>query len=163
MEDSPSMEEAYKKVKTILSSYSIVDQDLHRPWGGFYRICDDQASRFIGEFFPDINLKTHLPISPKILIVKPHQRLSWQYHHRREEIWSILQGPVAMVRSPTDDMKDQILLEENDLIVVECKERHRLIGLEEPAIIAELWRHIDKDHPSNEKDIVRVQDDYRRN
>jgi hypothetical protein len=29
-------------------------------------------------------------------------------------------------------------------------------------LVAEIWQHTDPDHPSNEDDIVRVQDDFGR-
>ena len=38
----------------------------------------------------------------------------------------------------------------------------RLIGLDEFAVIAEIWQHTDASHPSDEYDIVRVQDDFGR-
>ena len=41
-------------------------------------------------------------MSPKILIVKPGARLSWQYHHRRAEIWQVYKGEVGIVRSDKD-------------------------------------------------------------
>jgi mannose-6-phosphate isomerase len=41
-------------------------------------------------------------------------------------------------------------------------ERHRLVGVEEWGIIAEIWQHTDIKNPSNEDDIVRVQDDFGR-
>ena len=31
-------------------------------------------------------------LSPKFLVVGPGQRLSWQYHHRRSEIWRLIEG-----------------------------------------------------------------------
>ena len=40
-------------------------------------------------------------------------------------------------------------------------ERHRLVGLENVAVIAELWKNI-ANEPSNEEDIVRVEDDFMR-
>ena len=39
-------------------------------------------------------------------------------------------------------------------------ERHRLVGLENYAVVAEIWQHTDIDNPSDEKDIVRLQDDF---
>ena len=41
-------------------------------------------------------------------------------------------------------------------------ERHRLIGLVGWGILAEIWQHTDTAHPSDEDDIVRVQDDFGR-
>ena len=40
-------------------------------------------------------------------------------------------------------------------------ERHRLIGLEDYGFVAEIWQHTDS-IPSDEEDIVRVQDDFSR-
>ena len=52
--------------------------------------------------------------------------------------------------------------EEGDQIVLEQGERHRLIGLEDFCIVAETWQHTDINHPSDEEDIIRVQDDFGR-
>jgi hypothetical protein len=41
-------------------------------------------------------------------------------------------------------------------------ERHRLVGLDQLGIVAELWQHLDPAHPSDEEDIVRLQDDFGR-
>ena len=35
--------------------------------------------------------------------------------------------------------------------------------MDEYAVVAEIWIHTDKDSPSEENDIVRVQDDFDRN
>jgi len=50
----------------------------------------------------------------------------------------------------------------NDLISLQRGERHRLIGLDSWGIIAEIWQHTDFEHPSDEEDIIRVQDDFGR-
>jgi mannose-6-phosphate isomerase len=41
-------------------------------------------------------------------------------------------------------------------------ERHRLIGLDSWRIVAEIWQHTDLENPSDEDDIVRLQDDFGR-
>jgi hypothetical protein len=41
-------------------------------------------------------------------------------------------------------------------------ERHRLIGFETWGVVAEFWQHTDPTNPSNEEDIIRLQDDYSR-
>ena len=51
---------------------------------------------------------------------------------------------------------------EGDLIQFDKEERHRLVGLSKPGIVSEIWIHTDKDNPSDEEDIVRVQDDFNR-
>ena len=40
--------------------------------------------------------------------------------------------------------------------------RHRLIGLNSWGIVAEIWQHTDPNNPSDEDDIVRLQDDFGR-
>jgi mannose-6-phosphate isomerase-like protein (cupin superfamily) len=88
--------------------------------------------------------------------------LSWQYHHRRAEIWRVIQGPVGVKRSPTDTEGMLEILNVGDTITLQQGERHRLIGLDDYAVIAEIWQHTDSNHPSDEDDIVRVQDDFGR-
>ena len=51
---------------------------------------------------------------------------------------------------------------EGDQIVIKQGERHRLIGLNETSIVAKIWQHTDANHPSDEDDIIRVQDDFGR-
>ena len=74
----------FTKTKEIIKSYgfSIVSHDFERPWGGFLVIDESQAQDFSNKFFEglDVNsLKIGGKLSPKILIVKPKTRLSWQY------------------------------------------------------------------------------------
>jgi hypothetical protein len=40
--------------------------------------------------------------------------------------------------------------------------RHRLVGLGDWGVLAEIWQHTDLQNPSDEEDIVRLQDDYGR-
>ncbi len=51
---------------------------------------------------------------------------------------------------------------EGDVITLKKGERHRLIGLDTWGVVAEFWQHTDAMSPSNEDDIVRLQDDYAR-
>ena len=139
--------------------------DLNRPWGGFFVLDEKQAQQFADIYFEglDVNpLRIAGKLSPKILLVKPEARLSWQYHHRRAETWRVVEGPVGIVRSATDEEGELVRFEAGETIVLEKGERHRLIGLEGWGVVAEFWQHTDPDHPSDEDDIVRVQDDYAR-
>lgn len=145
--------------------YEIVAFDDRRPWGGFLVISEDQARRFIGDFFPGLDpgaFGQGVRLSPKLLLVAPGTRLSWQYHHRRSEIWRVLSGRVGVVRSPTDEEGPPVALAEGDQVRLAVEERHRLVGLEGWGILAEIWRHEDPANPSSEADIVRVSDDYGR-
>ena len=101
-------------------------------------------------------------LSPKVLLVAPHQRLSWQYHHRRAEIWQVVQGPVGVATSDTDTQGEVKNLQVGERIVLRQGERHRLVGLHDWGVLAEIWQHTDANQPSDEDDIVRVQDDFGR-
>ena len=101
-------------------------------------------------------------LSPKILIVNPKSRLSWQYHFRRKEIWKIHKGSVGVIRSKNDIENPMDIHKMGDVITFDNQERHRLIGLDNIGVVAEIWQHIDIDNPSDENDIVRLKDDYNR-
>lgn len=139
--------------------------DFNRPWGGFFVIEEKDAQKFANTYFNKLDvqsLKISGKLSPKVLLVKPESRLSWQYHHRRAETWRIVKGEVGIVRSFNDTESAVVNYKEGDLITLQKEERHRLVGLKDWAIIAEFWQHTDPSSPSNEDDIVRVQDDYSR-
>ena len=101
-------------------------------------------------------------MSPKILIVKPNVRLSWQYHNRRAEIWQVYRGTAGIIRSDSDVENKMKVYNEGDQIVIQQGELHRFIGLEKYSVVAVIWQHTDKDNPSDEEDIIRVQDDFGR-
>lgn len=146
-------------------SFQIVSMDQNRPWGGFFVIAEAQAQAFADAYFEGLDvstLKIGGQLSPKILVVAPDKRLSWQYHHRRAEIWRVIQGQAGVVTSDTDEEGVLQVLNVGDTITLQQGERHRLIGLSDYAVIAEIWQHTDANHPSDEDDIVRVQDDFGR-
>ena len=160
-------EEVFKIAEGILkkNNFPIVASDKNRPWGGFYVIDEEQSETFISEFFPELDTDDFSKfdkLSPKLLMVAPQKRLSWQYHHRRSEIWKVIDGKAGVVVSKTDEQKPVKTLELGDTIRLAQGERHRLVGLDNWAIIAEIWQHTDPEHPSNEDDIVRVEDDFGR-
>jgi mannose-6-phosphate isomerase len=157
----------FKKVSDLLEDLhlKIVTEDKERPWGGFYVIDETQAAQFAKKFFPEEDfekLKISEKLSPKILMVAPHKRLSWQYHHRRAEIWRCIDGEVAVATSKTDEEENKHILKVGDKIKLQQGKRHRLIGLEGWGVVAEIWQHTDSANPSDEDDIVRLQDDFGR-
>ncbi|MDG1395919.1 MAG: phosphoheptose isomerase [Flavobacteriales bacterium] len=161
------MLEIFKETETELKELELqIDSfDFNRPWGGFFVIEEKDAQKFADTYFNKLDvqsLKISGKLSPKILLVKPESRLSWQYHHRRAETWRIVKGEVGIVRSFNDTESAVVNYKEGDLITLQKEERHRLVGLKDWAIIAEFWQHTDPSNPSNEDDIVRVQDDYSR-
>ena len=145
--------------------FEIVAKDFDRPWGGFLVINESHSQEFANQFFDGIdieNLKIGGKLSPKILIVKPNSKLSWQYHQRRAEIWQVYKGEVGVSRSFDDNQKPLKKLIAGDQIKLKKGERHRLIGLTDYAVLAEIWQHTDPNNPSDENDIVRLSDDYGR-
>src|SRR5258708_28872307 len=84
---------------------SISSHDFSRPWGGFFVIDVSLSDHFIQLYFPHLtasDLKIAGKLSPKILVVAPKQRLSWQYHHRRAENWKCNCGVAWVVTRHTD-------------------------------------------------------------
>ncbi len=153
-------------LKELLENqFTIISMDKNRPWGGFFVITEEQAQQFADRYFEGLDvssLKIAGQLSPKILVVAPEKRLSWQYHYRRAEIWRVIQGQAGVKRSANDIEGKLEILNVGDAITLQQGERHRLIGLDDYAVIAEIWQHTDATHPSDEDDIVRVQDDFGR-
>ena len=157
----------FKKIENeiIEKGFKIISKDFERPWGGFLVIDESQAQDFANTFFDGINVETLKiggKLSPKILILSPESKLSWQYHHRRAEIWRVFKGKVGISRSFDNVEKPVKILNEKDQIKLKKGERHRLIGLDDFAVVSEIWQHTDPNYPSDENDIVRISDDYGR-
>lgn len=148
-----------------VEGFQIIKSDFTRPWGGFFVMDEGQADKFIAHYFPTYKKEQLMlgnKLSPKILVVAPGQRLSWQYHFRRAEIWRVVEGEVGVVISDTDEETDPGQYEPGDQIILTKGQRHRLVGLEDWGVIAEIWQHTEPENPSDEDDIVRLQDDYGR-
>lgn len=164
---SSNREHVFKEIGQYLEKLDlkVVSSDFQRPWGGFFVIDEAQAKQFAELFFPGVDLSSLRisgKLSPKILVVEPNKRLSWQYHHRRAEIWRAISGKVGVVTSMTDEEAQTVNLTPGDEIRLTQGQRHRLVGLSDWGVLAEIWQHTDAQNPSDENDIVRVQDDFGR-
>lgn len=167
MNSQSQKQEVFAAIKNQLQKqgFTVVQQDQERPWGGFFVMDEAQAQHFANTYFEglDVNqLKISGKLSPKILVVAPHTRLSWQYHHRRAEIWRLIDGQAAVCTSFSDEEGPIKTLALGEFVTLKQGERHRLIGLNEWGVVAEIWQHTDPQLPSDENDIVRVQDDFGR-
>ena len=167
MSTEQTVEQLFTQIEKEVNEqgFTIVDKDWDRPWGGFFVIDEKDAPDFIDLYFGGMDiedLKVSGKLSPKILVVQPEKRLSWQYHHRRAEIWRVLEGPVGVMTSDTDEQQPVETLCSGEYVKLKQGERHRLVGLDIWGILAEIWQHTDPDNPSDEDDIVRVQDDFGR-
>lgn len=145
--------------------FNIIKKDVNRPWGGFFVINEEQSQLFVKNYFSSYDTSFLLngnKISPKILIVAPGKRLSWQYHYRRAELWKVIGSEVGVVTSEIDEESKIKNYPLDSIIQLKNGERHRLVGLNSWGIIAEIWQHTDKNNPSDEDDIIRLQDDFGR-
>lgn len=170
----PPLELNDQKTQNVLNVFAhlaahgldIAEIDASRPWGAFFRVPNRQADQFIKIYFAGASVPAnarHGERSPKLLLVAPHQRLSWQYHDRRAEYWRTIHGTVGVMTSATDTPPSTLTpLPEGATIALAQGQRHRLIGLDDWGVVAEIWIHTDPANPSNEKDLYRLQDDYAR-
>jgi mannose-6-phosphate isomerase-like protein (cupin superfamily) len=92
------------------------------------------------------------PCTVKLIYVNPHSRLSLQYHANRAEFWQVVKGTAVV------DLDDETyILNEGDSIEIPKKARHRLGSIDGGCVVMEIaYGKFD------ERDIVRLEDDYRR-
>jgi mannose-6-phosphate isomerase-like protein (cupin superfamily) len=115
--------------------YRAAISEDHRPWGKFRQYPHERAA------------------SIKIITVNPGGTLSLQYHHRRSEFWVIL-DPGLEVTVGQKTWRPAV----GDEVFVPREAVHRLRGVgDRPARVMEIWLG-----PSEESDIVRVEDVYGR-
>jgi len=105
-----------------------------RPWGGFEQFTHDEVS------------------TVKILTISPKKRFSLQYHNKREEFWRILEGNCKVTignkvkkGKPGDEFK------------IGKKIKHRIQALSKTVKVLEI-----SFGKFDEKDIVRLEDDFGR-
>ena len=163
-----SKQEVFQKVASYLAELSIAVESIDdsRPWGGFFVVEESSTDQFIKQFFPGID-KAEVTrfgdkLTPKILIVESGEELSWQYHHRRAELWSCVDGPVGYKRSMDDQKPETSILSVGESVQFNPSERHTGVGLQNWGIIAEFWQHTDPSQPSDDDDIIRLEDKYGR-
>ena len=166
LSNNNSIEEIANQARQILKEqgFEIIEEDLRRPWGGYFKISDSQIEKFIREYFSDAKIpNTHFNLSPKFMFWAPGGRLSWQVHDKRLELWKVVKGPAGVFLSETDQQPNQPeIFQQGDTISMKQGTRHRSSGLPNWAIIAEIWVHTNPDELSDEADIRRISDDYGR-
>ena len=105
-----------------------------RPWGRFERFTLNE------------------PSTVKLVYVDGDKRLSLQYHNNRSEFWKVVKGPVKVQLG-----NDTKMLQEGESMAIPKSTMHRLIGAGTDATILEI-----STGEFDESDIVRVEDDYKR-
>lgn len=149
---------------------TVVETVVDKPWGAMVRLDTKDADSFIKLFFPKLTPdearlgKSGVELSPKFLLVSPKQRLSWQLHHRRAECWSYITDGAYYKSTDPENMGEMIHAKPSDIVQMKQGECHRLVGDngDNYTLVAEIWQHTDPEHPSDEDDTVRLQDDYKR-
>lgn len=154
--------------KVADAGFTLVEKNADKPWGAYLRIDSSQADEFVRDFFPGLSPEDArlgiegAELSPKFLIVKPGERLSWQYHDRRAERWCFLTTG-GYRKSSTDEESDRLEAQPGEVVQFQRGERHRLEGRPDGfVLVAEIWQHSEPSAPSDEDDIVRLADDYQR-
>lgn len=107
-----------------------------RPWGKYYVLKDEK------------NFKL------KQVEVMPNQRLSYQYHHHRQEAWTIIQGTALVT---LDD--EEFIYKYGDTVTIARGSKHRIKNIGEDVLI---FIEVQTGTYFGEDDIVRLQDDYAR-
>lgn len=163
--------DALSRVKQMIEQlgYTVVEANETKPWGGMYRLSDDDAGQFIHDFFPGLSLnearlgRPDVRLSPKFLLIAPGTRLSWQYHMRRAERWHFLTSGTYTV-SKTNDEPEVTVAPAGTITQLAAQTRHRVTSPNQSqyVLVAEVWQHTDPQQLSDEDDIIRLQDDYRR-
>lgn len=148
----------YKLLSTYTLDYTTIKI---KPWGFTVGIQTKSIEKFIKYFFPKSQISIE-QISPRFLFINPNSQLSWQWHSRRNELWKVIKGPVGVILSENDIQTGIRVTNTGNIVVVNQMVRHRLVGLKNFAIVAEVWINLDINNPSNAEDIVRIEDSYNR-
>ncbi|MFA5856982.1 MAG: phosphomannose isomerase type II C-terminal cupin domain [Candidatus Pacearchaeota archaeon] len=106
---------------------------VKKPWGDFKQFTLNEIS------------------TVKILTVKPKQKLSLQYHFKREEMWYFLTDGYAEIGNKNKKYK------KGDIVKIKKKMKHRLFSKDKTVEVLEVsYGEFD------ENDIVRLEDNYGR-
>ena len=106
-----------------------------RPWGHYENLLDSNGYKV------------------KRIVVNPEQQLSLQYHHKRSEYWTCVEGEGYVT------IGEQVLhATAGKSYIIPLRERHRLRGGKNGITIIE----VQLGDKCIEEDIVRLSDDYDR-
>ena len=119
------------------SGYILNNYIEHRPWGSFENLLDEEYCKV------------------KRIIVKPGQRLSYQYHYKRSECWVIVQGVADVTLNDKE-----YLFNTNNVVEIPTGTKHRVENKGSEDLI---FIETQTGTYFGEDDIVRLEDDYGRN
>lgn len=107
-----------------------------RPWGKYYVLEDEENYKL------------------KRIEVNPHHRLSYQYHHHRQEHWVVVQGEAVVV---LDGVEHSVKYGESIFIPLGAK--HRIENRTDELLV---FIEVQTGTYFGEDDIIRIEDDYQR-
>ena len=107
-----------------------------RPWGKYYVLADE----------PHYKLKR--------IEVLPGKRLSYQYHHHRQEFWTIVEGEANVVL----DEEDHPLVYGESIFIPQGA-KHRIENRSEKLLV---FVEVQTGTYFGEDDIIRIEDDFGR-
>ena len=107
-----------------------------RPWGSFENLLDEEYCKV------------------KRIIVKPGQRLSYQYHHKRSEHWVVVQGNAVVTLDGFD-----LIFGAGESIEISVGTKHRVENRQDEDL---KFIEVQVGTYFGEDDIVRLEDDYGR-
>ncbi|MCB1392053.1 MULTISPECIES: mannose-1-phosphate guanylyltransferase/mannose-6-phosphate isomerase [unclassified Nitrobacter] len=135
--DANGLKRLVTKLKSLAPQVTEEHLRVHRPWGAYQSI--DRGERH----------------QVKRITVKAGDRLSLQKHHHRSEHWIVVRGTA---RVTVDDLVK--IVHENESIYIPIGAVHRL---ENPGKIPLELIEVQTGSYLGDDDIVRIEDDYRRN
>tara|TARA_B100000886_G_scaffold155812_1_gene106093 strand:+ start:1969 stop:2328 length:360 start_codon:yes stop_codon:yes gene_type:complete len=118
-----------------MSRFNYLESEV-RPWGRYF-VLHDEANYKI-----------------KRIEVETGKRLSYQYHHKRSEMWTIIEGNAKI----TLDDKTHIL-KPGESIKIPRKSKHRVENVGHSSLV---FIEIQTGDYFGEDDIVRIEDDFNR-
>ena len=134
--DSNGLKRLVGKLKNVAPQVTEDHLKVHRPWGSYQSV--DNGDRH----------------QVKRIIVKPGSRLSLQKHHHRSEHWIVVRGAAKVTIN--DTVKT---VHENESVYIPMGAVHRL---ENPGKIVLELIEVQTGSYFGEDDIIRIEDDYRR-
>ncbi|WP_407179636.1 mannose-1-phosphate guanylyltransferase/mannose-6-phosphate isomerase [Bradyrhizobium sp. STM 3562] len=134
--DANGLKRLVAKLKTAAPQVTVDHLKVHRPWGSYQSVDNGERHQV------------------KRIIVKPGQRLSLQKHYHRSEHWIVVRGAA---RVTVNDLVKTV--HENESIYIPMGAVHRL---ENPGKIMLELIEVQTGSYLGEDDIIRIEDDYRR-
>jgi len=134
--DANGLKRLVAKLKTVAPQVTEGHLKVHRPWGSYQSV--DNGDRH----------------QVKRIIVKPGSRLSLQKHHHRAEHWIVVRGTARVTIDETVKT-----VHENESVYIPMGAVHRL---DNPGKIVLELIEVQTGSYLGEDDIIRIEDDYRR-